>query len=328
MNVSIICACKNREESLRISLQSWLCFDQIKEIIIVDWSSDKSLNYLTLIDSKIKIITVKNENHFNLSQPLNLAAKIATGDAILKLDCDYILNPYHSFFKNYKLEEGTFISGNHNVKHYETWNGNGYGIDLQNMHIVDIYDYVVTYTHYFKYLKGMLFVHRNIFEQIGGFNEGIDSYGWEDSDIIHRLELLGLEHKKINYDHSLIHIPHPDRKRFEHCKSYKEEDEEEFKQCVPAEFDDDRKMWEVEYLLSHKYIGENKDKFVQLDTPYCEPKMNWNIKQIDNQTFTAEKENKLSNFPSSYYLSFIIFLQLQLSQNDLLNVITKLLVLP
>jgi hypothetical protein len=303
MNVSIICACKNREESLRISLQSWLCFDQIKEIIIVDWSSDKSLNYLTSIDSRIKIITVKNEKHFNLSQPLNLAAKIATGDAILKVDCDYILNPYHSFFKNYKLDEGSFISGNPNMKNYEVWTGDRFAIDIKNMHIVDIYDYVVTYTHYFKYLKGMLFVHRNIFEQIGGFNEGIDSYGWEDSDIIHRLELLGLEHRRINYDHSLIHIPHPDRKRFEHCKDYKKEDEDSFMKCVPAEFDEDRKMWEVEYLLSHKYIGENKNKFVQLDTPYSEPKMNWNITQIDDQTFIAEKKNKLSNFPSSYYIS-------------------------
>jgi hypothetical protein len=303
MNVSIICACKNREESLRISLQSWLCFDQIYEIIIVDWSSDQSLNYLSSIDSRIKIITVKNEKHFNLSQPLNLAAKIATGDAILKLDCDYILNPYHSFFKNYNLEEGTFISGNHNVKHYETWNGNGYGVDLKNMHITDIYDYVVTYTHYFKYLKGMLFVHRNIFEQIGGFNEGIDSYGWEDSDIIHRLELLGLEHRKINYDHSLIHIPHPDRKRFENCKSYRKEDEESFMNCVPAEFDEERKMWEVEYLLSHKYIGENKDKFVQVDTPYLQPKVKWKIQKINEQSFIAEKINTLNDFPSAYYMS-------------------------
>jgi hypothetical protein len=303
MNVSIICACKNREESLRISLQSWLCFDQIKEIIIVDWNSDKSLTHLTSIDNRIKVVRVDGEKYFNLSQPLNLASKFVTGDYILKLDCDYILNPYHSFFKNYSIDEKSFISGNHNTKSYEYWNGEGYGIDLASMHIVDIYNYVVTYTHYFKYLKGMLFVQRKTFEQIGGFNENIDSYGWEDSDIIHRLELFGLEHKKIDYDHSLIHIPHPDRKRFEHCKSYDPKDEENLKSQISSEVPEDRAQWEIEYVLSHKYIGENRQKFVELDTPYVKSKFQWEIHTKNEQFYIAQKISKLENISSVYYIS-------------------------
>lgn len=303
MSISIICACKNREESLRISLQSWLCFDQIKEIIIVDWTSDKPILHLTKNDDRIKIIRVENEKYFNLSQPLNLAAKLATGDCILKLDCDYILNPYHSFFENYDIDERSFMSGNHNVKQHEFWNGQGYGIDLKNMHIVDIYDYVVTYTHYFKYLKGMLFVHRSSFEQIGGFNENIDNYGWEDSDIIHRLELLGLEHKKINYDHSLIHIPHPDRKRFENCKIYDPVEEEDLKKQISPEVPQDRAQWEIEYFLSHKYIGENQKKFVKVDDPYVNQKFDWDIEKVNEQYYFAKKMSKLDNFPSVYYIS-------------------------
>jgi len=303
MSISIICACKNREESLRISLQSWLCFDQIKEIIIVDWTSDKSISHLTKNDDRIKVIRVEKEKYFNLSQPLNLAAKLATGDCILKLDCDYILNPYHSFFENYDIDERSFMSGNHNVKQHEFWNGQGYGIDLKNMHIVDIYDYVVTYTHYFKYLKGMLFVHRSSFEQIGGFNENIDNYGWEDSDIIHRLELLGLDHKKINYDHSLIHIPHPDRKRFENCKIYDPVEEEDLKNQISPEVPQDRAQWEIEYFLSHKYIGENQKKFVKVDDPYVNQKFDWDIEKVNEQYYVAKKMSKLDNFPSVYYIS-------------------------
>lgn len=303
MSISIICACKNREESLRISLQSWLCFDQIKEIIIVDWTSDKSISHLTKNDDRIKVIRVEKEKYFNLSQPLNLAAKLATGDCILKLDCDYILNPYHSFFENYDIDERSFMSGNHNVKQHEFWNGQGYGIDLKNMHIVDIYDYVVTYTHYFKYLKGMLFVHRSSFEQIGGFNENIDNYGWEDSDIIHRLELLGLDHKKINYDHSLIHIPHPDRKRFENCKIYDPVEEEDLKNQISPEVPQDRAQWEIEYFLSHKYIGENQKKFVKVDDPYVNQKFDWDIEKVNEQYYIAKKMSELDNFPSVYYIS-------------------------
>ncbi len=303
MNISVICACKNREESLKISLQSWLCFEQIKEIIIVDWSSDQSLSYLVDIDERIKVIRVENQKYFNLSQPLNLAAKFSTQDYILKMDCDYILNPYHSFFDNYDIDENSFISGNHNVKPYEYWNGEGYGIDLKSMHIVDIYNYVVTYTHYFKYLKGMLFVNRKAFEKIGGFNENIDNYGWEDSDIIHRLELLGLEHKKIDYDHSLIHIPHPDRKRFENCKIYDPQEEEDLKKQISPEVPKDRAQWEIEYFLSHKYIGENKSKFVELKEPYVIQKFEWEIQKINQQYHIAKKMSKLDNFPSVYYIS-------------------------
>ena len=51
--VSIITACKNRELSLE-SLMTWMQFKEVAEIIIVDWSSDKSLNYLTEWDKGLK----------------------------------------------------------------------------------------------------------------------------------------------------------------------------------------------------------------------------------------------------------------------------------
>ena len=75
MNVSLITACKNRYNPLLISLQSWLLFDEVKEIIIVDWSSDDPINYLTKLDKRIKIIRVDDEQYFNQPQPLNLAAR-------------------------------------------------------------------------------------------------------------------------------------------------------------------------------------------------------------------------------------------------------------
>jgi hypothetical protein len=47
MTISLICACKNRNEPLQISLSSWLLKKEITEIIIVDWSSDEPLASLT-----------------------------------------------------------------------------------------------------------------------------------------------------------------------------------------------------------------------------------------------------------------------------------------
>ena len=115
MNVSIITACKNRSKPLSISLQSWLLFDEVKEIIIVDWSSDESISHLTKLDSRIKVITVSNKKYFNQPQPLNLAASIATGDSILKFDVDHVINPYWNFFQSYPIDKNTFVSGSPNI---------------------------------------------------------------------------------------------------------------------------------------------------------------------------------------------------------------------
>ena len=44
--ISLITAVKNRSENLEKALDTWVRFDKIDEIIIVDWSSDKSIKPL------------------------------------------------------------------------------------------------------------------------------------------------------------------------------------------------------------------------------------------------------------------------------------------
>ena len=199
MNVSIITACKNRSKPLSISLQSWLLFDEVKEIIIVDWSSDESISHLTKLDSRIKVITVPNKKYFNQPQPLNLAASIATGDSILKFDVDHVINPYWNFFESYPIDENTFASGTPNYKSPEYVDENGTSmVDYRNMPFHQVVDYCNVYSEYYKSLFGMLHVTRNNFLKCGGFNEDLgEFYGFEDQELQIRLESLGLNHTKI-----------------------------------------------------------------------------------------------------------------------------------
>lgn len=62
MTISVISACGNRGRALSISISSWIQFDEIDEIIVTDWNSDEPIDHLTELDSRIKIITVPNEN--------------------------------------------------------------------------------------------------------------------------------------------------------------------------------------------------------------------------------------------------------------------------
>jgi len=307
MNISLICACKNRYNALRISLSSWLAFDEIKEIIIVDWNSDDPLNHLTKLDERIKIVRVEDKEYFNQPQPLNLAASLATGDYILKVDTDYIFNTYFNFIQSYKPENDSFTSGRPNYDNPEVYNQelDAYTVDRNSMSLEELNTYFNSYSPFFKYLTGLLFISKENFNKIGGYNENLGKYyAYEDDEIFQRLELLGLKENKINFDHHLIHLPHPDKKRTENFEGFNQNYQDEIKSRMSETYDGDELQWQFEYLISQWHIKENKKLIGDIKDYYMKPKTQWNIQQIDTQTFIAEEiMNKLQDFPTTYYVS-------------------------
>lgn len=290
MSVSLICACKNRNAPLQISLSSWLLFKEITEILIVDWSSDESIEHLTKLDPRIKVITVSDQEYFNQPQPLNLAVSISTGDYILKVDTDYVLNPYFNFFDFYKVDSNSFLCGQNNYEELE-----------------------INSSPYFKYLRGLLYVTRENYLKVGGYNEvHTQYYAYEDDEIVHRLELLGLEKKKVCYNHHIIHIPHPDKKRVENFEAYHtdKELEKNIRNMLSMHYSGEELEWQVEYVLAQQHIEINRQKSLsEITDYYFKSDIQWGITQTSNQTYMAKKfnfknsNNKLKNFPKSYYVS-------------------------
>jgi hypothetical protein len=314
MNVSVICACKNRYNALRVSLNSWLAFDEIKEIIIVDWSSDEPINHLTKLDKRIKIIRVDNEKYFNQPQPLNLAASIATGDYILKVDCDYIINPYFPFFECYKIDSNSFLCGQDDyVCEHEYWNENlqGYAVNFHNMDVGELMKYSHTYSPFFKYLTGLCFVTRENYWKVGGYDERMGKYyAFEDDQMTKRLSMMGLECKKLQHNFNIMHIPHPDKKRYENFEGYGENSSDNNIENVKRKIADpntsDSDRWNLEYLLAKMNVEENEKLFSDLDHYYIERIYQWNLVNIDGQNYFAsrkEKVQKLSELKTVYYVS-------------------------
>ncbi len=307
MNVSIICACKNRNKPLSISLQSWLLFDEVKEVIIVDWSSDESLSYLTKIDSRVKVIRVPNKKYFNQPQPLNLAANIATGEYILKFDVDHVINPYWNFFENYKIDENTFASGKSSYKSPEYVSDDGATkLDLTHMKFDDIVDYCNSYSEYYKSLFGMLYTTKENFFKCGGYNEDLgEFYGFEDQELQIRMEMMGLNHIKMNYDHNLFHIPHPDSKRIENFKASHSEDYmiEHMKSNLSQYYSGDQLKYQLEYGITQYHVNRNRDSFSNPETYFIPQKTKWSIKKVNEQNYIATEMNNLENFPPVYYVT-------------------------
>ena len=312
--ISIITACKNRVDALKVSLMSWLNFKEIHEIIIVDWSSDEPIDYLTKLDSRIKVIRVSDKQHFNQPQPLNLAAKIATGEYILKVDSDHSFNPYYNGILKYFPEERSFVCGKLNYKAPESWSEKHQGFVISDEYLSNMHNrvqYVYSYSPIFRYLTGILFIKKEYFDTVGGYNENLgECYAYEDEELYARLELYGLEQRGLDLDFHFMHIPHPDKKRTENFKGFdwQEQYKDLVRERLSSMHSDDELEWQVEYALSERHVEENKEKFGNIHHYYIEPKTHWNIVQIDEQNYCAseikkELTNNLEDFPSVYCAS-------------------------
>ena len=300
MSISLITACKNRVDALKISLMSWLNYKEITEIIIVDWSSDEPINYLTKLDPRIKVIRVSDKNYFNQPQPLNLAAKIATGDYILKVDSDHTFNPYYNGVTKYFPEEKSFVCGRLNYKSPQYWSEEHQSYVISDEYLSNPQNrvqYVYSYAPVFRYLTGILYVKKEYFDSVGGYNENLgDCYAYEDDELYSRLELFGLEQKGLDLDFHFIHLPHPDKKRTENFKGFdwQEKYEELIREKLSPMHSGDELNWQIEYALSEKHVEVNKEKFGDVKHYYVESKTQWNITQIDDQNYCAfEGEEEL-----------------------------------
>jgi len=177
----------NRNNNLILSLFSWLQCKEVSEIIILDWSSSipvkTSITHLISGTSKSVIIArIEDQSKWILSIAYNIAASLTNYNTILKLDCDDIL--HIDFFKNHKLHKhkGSFYCGN--------WKN--------------------ALTPNEKHLNGVLFTRSQDFNEVNGYNEFIQTYGWDDSDIYERLQSVGLNPLSIN-NSFIQHIEHSDR---------------------------------------------------------------------------------------------------------------------
>lgn len=181
-SITLIAACKNRKESLALSLPSWEGVNEVDEIVLVDWGSEshdwQDLPLLsTMVKSgRVSFIQVQNAGDWALSRAYNLAAQFALGKYLLRVDCDTHLNP-NFVALHPRPEPGKYFSV-------------GWGTERDKNE---------------EKLRGVWFALKDDFTKVGGYDERIVNYGYEDLDLYDRLHrIAGLEAKYIDLD-SLRH---------------------------------------------------------------------------------------------------------------------------
>jgi len=178
MSVSIISAVKDRKEHLLSSYESWCACECVSEVVIVDWGSEEPISEFIKSD-KVKIIRVNPDHckYWSFSQSYNLAARMCSADYIALMNADEVILEPDVFCcipvplaKDKLFYEGT-LSGSEKA----------HGV-------------------YFLYIS------KRLFWEVGGFNEKLVGYGYEDVDIRNRLQKFGAEGKAV--DIAIEHIKH------------------------------------------------------------------------------------------------------------------------
>ena len=169
----------NRTAQIITNIDSWLN-QSINELVIVDWSSNDNLQqFLTSKnDNRIKYIRVINEKFFLRTYGFNFGINnFCTYDKVMKLDCDVTIQ--NNFFETHQLKNNSFFCG----------------------------EWLIARDDNERSLHGNVYFNMKDFLKINGYNNFIKSYGWEDSDLVIRLMLLGLTKNTFDYNY-MYHIPH------------------------------------------------------------------------------------------------------------------------
>ena len=168
----LVAACRDPGDTLKIALQSWLAVPGISEFILVDWSSSvrfsKTISKL-LRDPRIKLITTRSEKRWISSWAYNLAAKfVPSGSMMLKVDCDIVLST--DFLEQHPMKEGIFYA--------DDWTTEG--------------------TENEKYMNGVFYIKHPYFEKVNGFDERLQTYGLDETDLYNRLTTSGFTRRRLN----------------------------------------------------------------------------------------------------------------------------------
>ena len=183
--ISVVTCSMNRTENLIKAIPSWLANPEITEVLVVDWCSrahvSQELEQAGIKDPRIRILRVEGEPRWILSYAFNAGFRAATCDTILKVDADIVLSP--DFFQRNHVGPGSFIAGN--------WR---------------------TAAEDQAHVNGFFFVSRKALHMVGGFNEHITTYGWDDDDIYDRMTLSGLRRRDVAPG-TIFHLDHDDAAR-------------------------------------------------------------------------------------------------------------------
>lgn len=172
----------NRRDHLLRSAAAVAAWTHHAEHLVVDWSSTEPLRRADFPDDpRLRLLRVEGERRWNLCRAYNFAVGQACWPLILKLDAD-------------------------------AWPSQGFDPSAPRLRLGDGRG-VCAFGSGLNGRKGQLLIERRLFDGVGGFNERMVGYGFDDKDLQVRLRLLNGQEPAVIPADWLEVIPHSDEER-------------------------------------------------------------------------------------------------------------------
>jgi predicted glycosyltransferase involved in capsule biosynthesis len=182
MKISLCSTCMNRLEYLKLSfpttLKSIKRFNKAHlnssfDIMLCNYDSKDDLDYYVNNNLKeyldlniLKYIKIENKQYYVSTHAKNIAHKYATGDIVINLDCDNIIR-YEVLQNIYEIFKYT-----------------------EDINKICLYDEVY---------NGLIGISKYNFIKLGGYNEEITTYSYDDREFGHRIDKF-LKCKRVTID--------------------------------------------------------------------------------------------------------------------------------
>lgn len=233
MKLSVIIPWRNRPEiETTLAANSRIFAAHELEVIIVNCAGDA--RQLSTALSHINIPNLRSielqPEQFNKSLALNLGVYAARAPHLFLLDTDVILRDDFILAALDMTETNAFVT----IERAFESTPHSSPEDSEIMEVVQSLRVVATgqreasvetnrlrLTDGSKSAPGLVFVGRRQFIAVGGMNSDLQGWGWEDIDLLLRLQLsLGLAHRQIG---SVTHLTHGDEVRYFGERGYQSE---------------------------------------------------------------------------------------------------------
>jgi glycosyltransferase involved in cell wall biosynthesis len=171
--ISLVTVNRNRLRNLADVVSNWLKFEIITEIVIVDFGSEERITRASIpFDSKIRIVTVVKPDAWRIGLGINLGVDLCKNDFVLKLDSDI------------EIIDDTFLK---------------IAMPLKDCFFRGDFSKGVS--------NGQAFFRKRDWLKIGGYNEWLSGYGFDDADFYIRMKKNGSREQMIPLG-SIREIPH------------------------------------------------------------------------------------------------------------------------
>jgi GT2 family glycosyltransferase len=146
---------------------------------LYEWIHDEMAEHLR--SGLIRYLRTTEPTTYHFSRAKNMSHQLATGDILCALDADNFTGKYFAtYINNVTLEDPKTVGFSNSSKYRGT--------------------------------EGRLFIHRDHFEMLNGYDERFEGYSWEDYDLLERARNSGLQAVVIP-KRFLLCIPHGHKER-------------------------------------------------------------------------------------------------------------------